>query len=64
MMIIVRMFKFIFKGKVIEFEEEFKLPEPAEIATLESWVHVPPNILKMGRVSHWVGGNLPEEVRQ
>lgn len=29
------------KPKEIEFEEEFKLPDFAEFANLENWVHIP-----------------------
>lgn len=47
--------------KQVEFEEEFKMPEFAEFATLDNWVHLPPAILKLGRVTHWVDPNLNEE---
>lgn len=36
----------------------------SELVNLESWVHVPGNILKMGRTSHYVDPNLNEEVKQ
>jgi len=49
--------------KVIEFEEEFKLPEFAEFASLENWVHVPPQILKLGRITHWIDPALNEEAK-
>jgi hypothetical protein len=39
------------------------MPEPAELATLEAWLHVPLNILKLGRVTHWVDPNLSEEIK-
>jgi hypothetical protein len=47
----------------VELEDEFKMPESAELGTLESWVHLPPNILKLGRVTHWVDPSLNEEVK-
>jgi len=31
-------------AKIIEFEEEFKLPEFAELQNLENWVHLYPHI--------------------
>lgn len=50
--------------RAISFEEEFKMPESAELATLDAWVHVPANILKMGRTTHYVDPTLPEADRQ
>jgi len=47
----------------LEFEDEFKLPELAELSTAEAWVHVAPNILKLGRVTHWVDPSLNEEAK-
>ncbi len=48
--------------KIIEFEEEpFKLPEYSELKTLDTWVHLYPEILKLGRASHWVDDKLDEE---
>lgn len=32
--------------KVVVLEEEFKMPETAELSTMDAWVHLPPNILK------------------
>ena len=46
----------------IEFEEEWKIPDLAELGTLESWHHFHPNILNAGRVTHFVDPNLNEEV--
>lgn len=34
------------------------------MANLENWVHLPPQILKMGRVSHWFESSLSEEAKQ
>lgn len=48
----------------IEFEEEWKIPDLAELGTLESWHHFHPNILNAGRVTHFVDPNLNEEDRQ
>lgn len=31
--------------KIIEFEEEAKIPEFAEMATVEGWLHRNPNLL-------------------
>ncbi len=48
--------------KIIEFEEEpYKLPEYGELKTLDTWVHLYPEILKLGRASHWVDDKLNEE---
>ena len=33
-------------AKNIVLEEEFKMPEAAELETMDGWVHVPANILK------------------
>jgi hypothetical protein len=46
----------------IEFEEEGKIPDQGELATLESWVHYNPHILNSGRVTHYIDPSLPEEV--
>jgi hypothetical protein len=50
-------------AKIVEFEEEFKLPEFAELAVLDNWVHLPPQILKLGRITHWVDPTLSEEAK-
>lgn len=51
-------------AKALEFEDEFKLPELTELSTAESWVHVNPAILRLGRVSYWVDPSLNEEAKQ
>lgn len=50
--------------QVIDFEEEFKLPEVAELANLEAWVHLNPNILQQGRCSHFIDPKLSEEQKE
>ena len=47
----------------IEFDEEFKMPEFAELGNVENWSHLNPNILQSGRVAHFVD-NPNEEERQ
>lgn len=47
-------------AKELEFEEEFKIPEFTELANPETWVHVPPMILKQGRTTLYMEG-LSEE---
>jgi radial spoke head protein 4A len=47
----------------IEYEEEFKMPEMAELSTVENWVHLNPSVLQSGRVAHFVD-NANEEERQ
>lgn len=37
------------------------MPEAAELATMDGWVHLPANILKMGRITHYVDPKLNEE---
>lgn len=49
------------KARALEFEDEFKLPEFAELVTLESWVHVAPSVLRLGRITHWIDPSLNEE---
>jgi hypothetical protein len=39
------------------------MPESSELSTLEAWIHVPSNILKLGRITHWVDQNLSEEAK-
>ena len=48
-------------ANIIEFEEEFKLPEVAELNSLDSWVHLNAHILNQGRCTHYVDPKLPEE---
>ncbi|KAM3132513.1 Radial spoke head protein 4 A [Paramecium bursaria] len=50
--------------KLIAYEEEFKMPEIAELAGFEAWVHQPANLLKMGRITHYVDPQLPEAEKQ
>lgn len=39
------------------------MPEISDIANIENWVHLNPNILQAGRVAHYVD-NPNEEERQ
>ena len=49
---------------IIDFEDEFKLPEVAELNSLDAWVHLNPNILNQGRCSHYIDPKLPEEQKE
>ena len=49
---------------IVEFEEEFKLPEVAELNSLESWVHRNPHLLLQGRCSHFIDPTLSEEQKE
>jgi radial spoke head protein 4/6 len=49
---------------IIDFEEEFKLPEVAELNSLEAWAHLNPNILNQGRCSHYIDPKLTEEQKE
>jgi len=40
------------------------LPEVAELASLDSWVHLNPNILGQGRCSHYIDPALSEEQKE
>lgn len=40
------------------------MPEQAELASLENWIHLNANILQAGRVTHFVNPSLNEEERQ
>lgn len=44
----------------VEFAEEFKMPEFAELANLENWVHFNPYILKLGRSTYYVDPKIAE----
>lgn len=44
-------------------EEEFKLPEFAELLNLETWCHTYPFLLKCGRSDYFVDNSIPEEER-
>ncbi|CAD8061697.1 unnamed protein product [Paramecium sonneborni] len=48
--------------KELEFVEEFKIPEFAELQNPDSWVHVPAQILKQGRITLYTDG-LSEEAK-
>lgn len=48
----------------MEFEEEFKFPEFAELGNIENWAHLPAQIQKLGRVTLWVDPSLNEETRE
>ena len=39
------------------------MPEIAELAGFEAWVHQPANLLKMGRITHYVDPQIPEAER-
>ena len=41
--------------------EEFALPGPEEMKSLEAWGHRHPNILKVGRCTHTAPVGIPEE---
>lgn len=49
--------------KIVEFAEEFKMPEIADLQSLEAWVHRLPQILKAGRIYHSQDMSLNEEQR-
>lgn len=36
------------------------MPEWSELITMDGWVHQPANILKMGRITHYVDPNINE----
>ena len=38
------------------------MPELTELQNLENWVHLHPNILQAGRVTHYLNPTLNEEV--
>ena len=49
--------------KIIELneEEEFTAPGFEELKTLETWVHLHPNIMSTGRISHYIPKGTNEE---
>ncbi|CAD8158858.1 unnamed protein product [Paramecium octaurelia] len=47
--------------KQVTFEDEFKMPESAELSTMDGWAHLPPNILKQGRITFYEDPSLKEE---
>ncbi|CAD8046324.1 unnamed protein product [Paramecium primaurelia] len=55
------LYRFDDETKLITFEDEFKMPESAELSTMDGWVHLPPNILKQGRITFYEDPSLKEE---
>ncbi|KRX04273.1 hypothetical protein PPERSA_11397 [Pseudocohnilembus persalinus] len=48
--------------KTLQFgESPYKLPEYAELKTLDQWVHLYPALLKQGRTTYWVDPTLSQE---
>ena len=47
----------------IDFEEDYKHPEYAELSNPETWVHLHSDILKAGRITH-LEPELSEEEKQ
>lgn len=48
-----------------EFAEGlYKAPEYAELKSLDSWVHLHPPLLGLGRSTHWVDPTLTEEQKE
>jgi hypothetical protein len=45
---------------LMDFEEEFKTPEVAEMNSPDNWVHLNPNILNQGRCSYYIDPKLTE----
>jgi len=53
------------KPREIEFEEEaFKVPEYSELKSLDSWIHLQPALLALGRTTHYADSALDEEKKQ
>jgi radial spoke head protein 4A len=48
----------------MKFAEEFAMPGTDELKSLETWTHLPEQILKVGRVSHMKPTHLPEEEQE
>lgn len=48
----------------VDFAEEFKMPDFAEQANLENWVHFNPYILKQGRATYFVDPKIPEDQKE
>lgn len=46
---------------ILEFEEEFKTPEIAEMNSLEAWIHLNPHILNQGRCTYYIDPKLSQE---
>jgi hypothetical protein len=45
----------------VEFAEEFKLPEFADLANPENWVHLNPYIMGVGRADYYIDPKLTED---
>lgn len=48
----------------VDYAEDFKMPEFAELSNLENWLHFNPNILKQGRATYYVDPKVPEDQRE
>ncbi|CAD8141915.1 unnamed protein product [Paramecium octaurelia] len=55
------LYKYEDETKTIAFEDEFKMPESAELITMDAWVHLPAYILKQGRITFYEDPSLKEE---
>ena len=49
---------------VLDFEEQFKSPEVAQMNSLDGWVHLNPHIQIQGRCSHYVDPGLSQEQKE
>lgn len=49
---------------ILDFEDEFKLPEIADQNSLDFWVHANQYILHQGRCAYFVDPSLSEEQRE
>lgn len=47
----------------VDFAEDFKMPDFAELSNLQNWIHFNPNILKLGRASYYAEG-VPEDQKE
>lgn len=47
----------------MEFEDEMKVPEVAELGVADNWVHFPSNIIQQGRTTHYIDPSLEGEDR-
>jgi len=45
----------------IEIDPEYTFPGYEDLAALDNWVHINPDILKAGRVKHFVSSKLNED---
>lgn len=48
----------------VDYAEDFKMPDFAELSNLENWVHFNPYILKQGRATYFVDPKLPEDQKE